>query len=723
MWESLNKEVQRKVVQNAIDMLDNFNDMCFEENYYYVDKIHKQRYSKLNNTEKLFKLLFNLKKFPGMNKEAFKDFIFKELAIVREDFGESFFISSSLACDLKSSFELKCFVSNIMVKELGQLYYNTVLKKELGLESCEEDKKVKKNKKKKRRKKRKNTEKNESIESQKDQVNKQEEIKAIMTVIRSESDNNLINQSRDTSVKPNNSSSSRSCNKREKSLTFENKLRLYQNDFDFEDESFKEDERINSNTDLEENHKEEDDIEYVKKKEKKKASDNKKNKKKNRKNSGNTFLPKKVQGVITSAKTWEEDTKELFPISKKLNNENIQYKPERSLTPKKSSIKDKLKKMTKSRKTKKLKQYNSKIETTKEYEDRVLNRINTGMSKEMDRITTSLMDHAQSLEGARKITKKRINDIVSVAFKREKLFIQEYGSFATKLLTPFSDLDLAIQGCLNINKEQNIQILKNLASILINHPFVLKINPILTATIPVIKLEVDPSKEYKNGDNYNYSIVLKVDIIVDIKNSFDLLSTSIRTTNYINFCIKRYTTFFRNILLIKYGLNCNGLSNSYNGGLNAYGLGILYVAYLESHEINSLQSNFETLFNFLEFICFRFDHKKQSIFFGKNFEYIKTPFTLKTNYETALVINDPSSVIMKNVTHNCFNFEIVLDYFKSIWESCSLIRFSLVKKVFNSKSRLFDEGIDLLVSEYFNSEEGKDIFMKILRLQKIQLPG
>ena len=240
-------------------------------------------------------------------------------------------------------------------------------------------------------------------------------------------------------------------------------------------------------------------------------------------------------------------------------------------------------------------------------------------NEQIEQITDDLLNFSNELEEARGIILDRINSLIRKTFAGEDIYVKEYGSYATKLLTPYSDMDLSIQGCLMLDREQKIKMLDTLTNNLRLFPFISKANSILTAAVPVIKLEADPSIEYENSDIYSKSIKIKVDIIVDDLDHYNPVSTSLRTTNYIKYCITNYPSFFKNMLLLKFSMNCNGLSNSYKGGLPSYALCVMYVAYIEHLNLEKETNHFELLVGFLEFISTKFDYENDAIFFGTGF--------------------------------------------------------------------------------------------------------
>ena len=226
---------------------------------------------------------------------------------------------------------------------------------------------------------------------------------------------------------------------------------------------------------------------------------------------------------------------------------------------------------------------------------------------------------SKALEQPRKIVKSRVDDIIMRSFNNDAIRVKAYGSCETGLLTPFSDMDLAIQGCQLIDRIQAVQMLEIVQHNLQLCPFVTKTQAIFTAAVPVLKFECDPSIEYEGQESSSRSTSIKVDVIVELMEEYNIANTAIRTTDYVWKCSEFYESFHANVLVLKYALNCNNFSNSYSGGLNSYGLSLLYVAFLE---LNAWEKNTDTgalLFAFLRFLSTTFDPNTQAVFLGERF--------------------------------------------------------------------------------------------------------
>lgn len=278
--------------------------------------------------------------------------------------------------------------------------------------------------------------------------------------------------------------------------------------------------------------------------------------------------------------------------------------------------------------------------------------------KSVKKIVNDVQNKTNSLNIHRSIILKRINKIVHKSFKTDQVNVIPYGSFETGLLTPDSDLDLAItfSSFNNISYEDKSYFLETLANNLKLFVFVLKTDQILTATVPLIKIEADASIEFKDlPEKTNESKVIKVDIIVGSNEANGDINTAFTTTNYIKHAIQVYPSFFEVNLFFKYILTTHKLSNAFNGGFNSYGLSIFIIAFLHSFNYTESIETGKIVIELLNFISNTF--LPYSTIVDLNFCKLPNhqPFLQCEPFITGgqLYIVDPTSAIQKNITSSC----------------------------------------------------------------------
>ena len=97
----------------------------------------------------------------------------------------------------------------------------------------------------------------------------------------------------------------------------------------------------------------------------------------------------------------------------------------------------------------------------------------------------------------------------------------------------------------------------------------------MKAVIPVLKIEATP-QDLQNKEQLDLKTLVKIDLVVDTNDNPLYESTSFRTTKYIASCVDTIPSMKAVIVTLKYVLNIQGLCNTYTGGINAYGLCVLY---------------------------------------------------------------------------------------------------------------------------------------------------
>lgn len=179
-------------------------------------------------------------------------------------------------------------------------------------------------------------------------------------------------------------------------------------------------------------------------------------------------------------------------------------------------------------------------------------------------------------------------------------WVEAFGSFATGLSAPFSDVDLLV--CGDIGGTGRTHAMRMLEQALRSQAWVQSVTAIESAAVPVIKVTTAPVPiSFGNTGG-----VIKLDISFSSADHAGLATCSL-----VRGFVDRYPPLVPLTLVLKQFLSEKGLNDPYTGGLSSYGLVIMVVNFLqrhipgpgagrqrtsESYELGSL------FFNFLE--CF-----------------------------------------------------------------------------------------------------------------------
>lgn len=144
--------------------------------------------------------------------------------------------------------------------------------------------------------------------------------------------------------------------------------------------------------------------------------------------------------------------------------------------------------------------------------------------------------------------------------------VEIYGSFATKLHLPSSDIDMVIVG-LEGDKQNSLQILEKALKI---HRFI-KVTSLIKAAIPLIKIKAEMLNR-----------VIFIDITVNDSNH-----SGLKCLGLVNRFLSQYSMIRPIFLILKYLLYLCNFKEPYNGGLGSYSLFLMVSSFL--------QKKFETL--------------------------------------------------------------------------------------------------------------------------------
>lgn len=169
---------------------------------------------------------------------------------------------------------------------------------------------------------------------------------------------------------------------------------------------------------------------------------------------------------------------------------------------------------------------------------------------------------------------KTLQEVVIALFPTA--YISIFGSFATRLALPTSDLDLVIANT-GFNRAEIVAAVSALAAILPPYKWTLSAQPIPTATVPVVKLTVDPL--CFGGE---FSEQLKVDITFENPENEEKRHIGLAAVKWVKQLLQECPYAQECILALKQALCLRKLNSAYLGGLSSYSLVLWVAAYLRA---------------------------------------------------------------------------------------------------------------------------------------------
>ena len=237
---------------------------------------------------------------------------------------------------------------------------------------------------------------------------------------------------------------------------------------------------------------------------------------------------------------------------------------------------------------------------------------------------------------------------IKKCFPSSELSLTIYGSYSTGTAIDSSDIDLSIE---LINKNSNtIPVIESLINSLyihltsLNNPTFNNLNPITTARVPILKLEM----------NYEQTLT-KIDLTFN-------LTTCIPSMEYNNTLLQTYPEIKPLYMLIKLLLKKQKLNNSFEGGLSSHSLFLMISSYIKVLKTNthiniSFKQNLgDFLIDIFHFYGTFFNYNKTLIDITKDYPYIITDRILKIP-----LFIDPISKI--NTAKSFFEYEKLKELF------------------------------------------------------------
>ena len=185
----------------------------------------------------------------------------------------------------------------------------------------------------------------------------------------------------------------------------------------------------------------------------------------------------------------------------------------------------------------------------------------------------------------------KMQEIVGFLFPGAHVNI--FGSYATRLALPVSDLDLAVVNS-GLSRPEIASSVTSLAEVLQVCKWAVHVQSIVTASVPIVKLTVDP--HYFGGEWNDY---VKVDITIeDQKDVVEGRHIGMASVSWVKELVAEFPLVQEVVLALKNVLYLKGLHSAYLGGLSSYSLVLWVAAYVRSFPC---KSSGEALMSLLKF--------------------------------------------------------------------------------------------------------------------------
>ena len=340
-------------------------------------------------------------------------------------------------------------------------------------------------------------------------------------------------------------------------------------------------------------------------------------------------------------------------------------------------------------------EYNFDFFQNKEKNSYILNCLSKDISEYEKFVTANISSSSHIYKTLLINVENAVNECIS------EYQVHLYGSHATNLCLPWSDLDIVlIQKNINRNNinENNHALLLKLYENLRNKKWVKDINYISNASIPIIKIYT--IETYNN---------IPIDISIQEEKHFGLKCVEL---------VKQYMNQFESlkplVLSIKNILKRANLNDPYKGGISSYGLILMIVYFLKQQSFAGIDislgennNNLGQLFlGFLHFYSYEFEFGKNIIYIKNNSNDLDDLKYQNISLGSRLIIIDPLNV-SNNVAKSCFqSFAIKLSFIislNSLYEDCECgchysqdnkeynnesVEHCFLKKIFNAVKRL-----------------------------------
>ena len=298
--------------------------------------------------------------------------------------------------------------------------------------------------------------------------------------------------------------------------------------------------------------------------------------------------------------------------------------------------------------------------------------------------------------------------------KKYEIKFGHYGSFFTNLSIEGSDVDILVYYKPLL---PNLDFLEDIINLLDEHKEEFEsINPRLSASVPVIVLQINISKEIDNEilkflPYFENKDISHINIDLTFTSNEKEFKRPEQIVNYINTKLKEYEEIRPLLLLIKRYFRVMKMNKSFTGGLSSFSLFLLILAFLKNQEKEM------NLGKYLYYIM-----EKYSFFEFKNFgidvEGKETYFPLNNNDFNSSELNNQKIDNIGNIYENNRVEEIkIIDPLTKFNVAKSSFKLYEIKNTFNKALYFFK--YESLKFQNDNQEENKSINEDFLIIKKL----
>ena len=245
------------------------------------------------------------------------------------------------------------------------------------------------------------------------------------------------------------------------------------------------------------------------------------------------------------------------------------------------------------------------------------------LSKEIKIYESFTTENIEILDKIRKKYFIKVEKLIQTGLsKKYEIKFGHYGSFFTNLSIEGSDVDIRVY---YKPLKPNLDFLKDIINLLNSHLNEFdNINPILSASVPVINLQINISQEI-NYDTLKFMSYFEKKDMSHI--NIDLTFTSDEKefkrpeeiVNYINKNVKNYEDIRPLLLVIKRYFRIMKMNKSFTGGLSSYSLFLLILAFLKNCEekmnLGKLLYYFMEKYSFYDFKNYGIDVEGKDLYY------------------------------------------------------------------------------------------------------------